>query len=310
MKTKTGIKYFTEKTVNGKLVRVFIRLDDECNNKHCDFAITCSIYEKTRGGRWENVGGGADHETILKYFPGFADFVALHLCDCHGAPMYAIANGLYILKDKGAAAAAEYLRLTPEEVAACLVPNEPEYTLYALERAGILDRWEREAAAAIKHLEDLTGDTFENPYSPGEERRGAAPLSGDERAKIETLCASGYYTPEAIQARESARLETERQKARAAIVERFDREIAKAERQKAVYLAVFDILGTTDNVIYYDHTNTLSFNWQMYGGRRWVAEDVDAFRAALDDIDINDYEPDDPEYLGFEILNGASIEIR
>jgi hypothetical protein len=40
---------------------------------------------------------GCDHETILKYFPKFADLAALHLSDIDGVPMHAEGNGWYNL---------------------------------------------------------------------------------------------------------------------------------------------------------------------------------------------------------------------
>lgn len=39
--------------------------------------------------------GGADHETILKYYPKFADLAALHLSDIDGKPMHSSDNGWY-----------------------------------------------------------------------------------------------------------------------------------------------------------------------------------------------------------------------
>lgn len=39
--------------------------------------------------------GGAGHDTILKYYPQFADLAALHLSDIDGVPTHAIANGWY-----------------------------------------------------------------------------------------------------------------------------------------------------------------------------------------------------------------------
>ncbi len=40
---------------------------------------------------------GCDHETILRYWPQFADLAALHLSDIDGMPMHAEANGWYNL---------------------------------------------------------------------------------------------------------------------------------------------------------------------------------------------------------------------
>lgn len=60
------------------------------------FTITTEVHQSGYPDReW---GGGADHETILRYWPEkFADLVALHLSDIDGVPMHAVANGWYAL---------------------------------------------------------------------------------------------------------------------------------------------------------------------------------------------------------------------
>ena len=100
MKTQTGIMHIATKETSRKKIVVEIRLDDECHNGHCDFAITGETYIK-KDGRWIHNEGGCIHDTILKHFPEFRDFVTLHLSDCHGVPMYAIENGIYFLKEGG-----------------------------------------------------------------------------------------------------------------------------------------------------------------------------------------------------------------
>jgi hypothetical protein len=50
-----------------------------------------------RGFPGQCYSGGAGHETILRYYPRFADLAALHLADIDGVPMHAEANGWYWL---------------------------------------------------------------------------------------------------------------------------------------------------------------------------------------------------------------------
>lgn len=50
-------------------------------------------------------------------------------------------------------------------------------------------------------------------------------------------------------------------KERAKICELYDKQIRKAEVGKKIILCVFDHGLSVDNVIYYNHTNTLVFNW-------------------------------------------------
>lgn len=57
------------------------------------FSITADVYRKGMPNQFW--AGGACHDEILKRFPRFFDLVRLHLCDMYGAPMHAVANGLY-----------------------------------------------------------------------------------------------------------------------------------------------------------------------------------------------------------------------
>lgn len=57
------------------------------------FSLTVDIHRKGFPNQCQS--GGCDHETILKYYPEYADLAALHLSDINGVPMYAEANGWY-----------------------------------------------------------------------------------------------------------------------------------------------------------------------------------------------------------------------
>lgn len=59
--------------------------------------------------------------------------------------------------------------------------------------------------------------------------------------------------------------------------------------------SVFDYGLSTDNVIYYNHTNTLSFNWRDYG-EKITQEEFDDFVNNVDRSQL-------PEGIKFELLN-------
>lgn len=59
------------------------------------FSLTVDIHRKGFPDQCQS--GGCDHETILKYYPQFADLAELHLSDIDGVPMYAVENGWYNL---------------------------------------------------------------------------------------------------------------------------------------------------------------------------------------------------------------------
>lgn len=276
-------KYFNSvnvsKTVGNTRINVKIRLDDCCGNGHCDFAITADIYEKNEYDHWVWSAGGCCHDAILKHFPELSDFVALHLSNAHGQPMYAGGNGCYILKTKGAAACANYLRIDVET--ACRLSVEKDYFKYQLFALGIVDKWKEEADKAIEHFEALKGEKWVNPYTP-EEERGVLRLTDEEKVMVEGLIESGYYTPEAIRARDEKEKQEKRERDRAEIIERCDKKVSELIRDRDIDLFLFDSLGTTDNVIYYSHSNTICFNWKKFGGKIWTQEEFDRFVNTFD----------------------------
>lgn len=80
---------------------------------------------------------------------------------------------------------------------------------------------------------------------------------------------------------------------RAEICERYDKKIRQAEAEKKIMLCVFDYGLSTDNVIYYSHTNTLSFNWNGYG-EKITQEEFDDFVNKVDRSQL-------PEGIKFEL---------
>lgn len=262
------MNYSVSKKFEGGKITVKICLSDDCKNGVCNFAITADIYELRKNGRYVWTAGGCQHEEIKRHFPEFSDFIRLHLSNVYGQPIYTVENGLYCLKSEGVDKCAEYLRITPDQAAQ--LSKEKDYFKYQLFALGIVEQWRREADAAIRHLEELTGNLFVNPYEP-ENEKFVLRMTDEEKQTILAAINAGDYTPAAIQERETARQEADRAKRRAEIVERYDKKIRESETEKAVYLYIFDQLGTTDNIIYYSHSNKISFNWQSYG-KRWTQE--------------------------------------
>jgi hypothetical protein len=73
---------------------VTLALTKLSGNKFAYFSATAEL-RHPRTGRIESCG--AMHDAILAKFPEVADFVALHLADENGEPMYAVENGYYWL---------------------------------------------------------------------------------------------------------------------------------------------------------------------------------------------------------------------
>lgn len=183
-------KYFVENGVTYKM-NVRISLGDYDKNGICDWSITADIYEKRRNGRFVWCAGNCCHDEILKYFPEFKPFVSLHLSNHYGQPMYPVENGFYHLKNSDKEKTINYLRITETEYNTLRDSAEDKaYFTYLLYTLGIADRWEQESLKAIKQLEALTGNTWENPYKP-ENERFVLRLTDEERTLIENRIKDG-----------------------------------------------------------------------------------------------------------------------
>jgi hypothetical protein len=285
-----------EKTV------IKIELDDDCRNGHEDFSLTCDIYEKRKNGAWIDSGWGCAHDHILRLRPDLAPFAMLHLCDFNGLPMHCASNALYWFAGidpakttqeyhggSGSSAKspeecrrifAEHIHATPEQVAE-IIRREPRTELElraVLEDMGFIAQWKAEADAAIASLEQWTGQRFA-PANPAHRWKA---VTTEQRAEIEARKASGYYEPAQVAARDAAAIE----KARADKIKDIDADLAASIEKKnrnaqvARYMASRYFPGL-QNFIYYDHTNTIAFNWSST--EKIVSrEEFDAFNAELD----------------------------
>jgi hypothetical protein len=276
--TKTNaLRHIMSVSRGDQVTNIKITLDDDCKNGHEDFSITADIREKDSRGRWVDAGGGCCHEHILSLLPELQPFVDLHLSPWEGVPMYAVENGFYWLagylalpwvQHHGSSGSnakireeclrifQEHLRATDDEMPTLLACRSKEELHVAIEDLGMPQRWKQEAAAAIRQLEEWTGETFESRATRGH----WTPPSEEDRKLVAERRATGYYTTEAIAARDAQRLADDKAKKRDNLIKECDSYIAKKKRQLDVNLFVLDQFGDI-NCIYYDHSNTLGVNW-------------------------------------------------
>lgn len=267
---KKSLIYKTSRTKGNINVFVKIRLDDECNNGHQDFAITASVYEAGKPTTDRNmISCGRCHDDILKVFPEFKIFVDLHLCDWEGVPMYAAGNGFYNLKtglgntkpdaDNFEAEFCEHYRVSKDQFARLrTAENELQFAVM-LQDLGILKQWKEEANKAIKLLESLTGETFE----PASVKSNFTPPTPEALEEEKQKQASGYYTEEAKAARDEAKAQEEFTKAE----KKAERAIAAIELELLVKKRILKVGGKhfLDNCIFYNHTKEIGLNWRGYG---------------------------------------------
>lgn len=285
--------YYTENGYKYK-IKTTISLDDDCHNNMCDWSITADIRWKNGYGIYKEYMGGCCHNEIAKHCPELAKFIPLHCCNHYGAPMYPVENGMYHIKNSDKSGAIEYLRISDKEYSKLSeAVDDKMYFKYLLFNLGIVDRWKRESGELIAELEDLCGKKWVNPYKP-EEERFTLTLTDEERLLIEERIKAGYYSAENIEKRREEAHKAKMLKKRTEICERYDKIIRKAETDKKVMLCVFDYGLSTDNVIYYNHTNTLSFNWRDYG-EKITQEEFDDFVNNVDRSQL-------PEGIKFDIM--------
>lgn len=266
-------------------ITVQITFDDDCNNKHFDFSVTGVINRIAKNGCriWES--GGCIHEEIVKHFPKLTPFVEMHGRDREGMPMYPFANGFYHLSHGNPDAVIHDWWLTEEDgdkkTQLLNAPDRDVFT-YMLYEFGFINRAKTKAEKAIRALEELTGKKWINPYTPEEERMNKAPEGLLEEVK--QRIAEGFYTKEAIEKRVQEEKERKFNEAREKIIESARVKMEQMRVERDIKLFILDAGLPIDNVIYYNHSKRVVFNWhdsQFYPEITW--EELDKLMSYPDE---------------------------
>lgn len=256
--------HFVEDGNNYKM-EIHIRMNDECKNKICDFAITVDIYELHRS-RWKWVAGGCNHDYILKYAPKYKCFIDLHNCNHYGYFTYVIENTLYYFKEKKFDEIESQLRLKKGELEQIILVADDKVALqWKLNEMGIIDRWYQEALEAIEFLNNLTGCRWINPYTKDEERFVMRPLTDKENELMERRFKEGYYSEESVTERRIIVLKDKISKQIKKATEEFNESTKKWKEILDIKLSILNEEILLDNVIVYEHCKEVRFNWRGYG---------------------------------------------
>ena len=250
-------------SINGEKFKIEAkaRLDDDCKNGICCFHLTGDIYILGKSDRCELFRSGAIGDDIEKLRMVSGSFNKFHDRTRLGYDTSLIPNLIYYMKKGNKDYAMKYAMLNEDEYKVLsFVVDEKEYFKYLLFDLGIMDRMKREADAAIKKLEELTGDTWVNPYSP-ENERFTIVLTAEEKKLVEDRIEAGYYTEPVIEERRIERARVEREKEKKSIIDYFEKQSKELEYDRNIRLALIDF-DIPDNVIYYSHTNKIVFNWR------------------------------------------------
>ncbi len=89
------------------------------------FSITADTFRKSsKGGRWEEDGGGCQHNLIKSKLPELAELIPYHLSGQDGLPLYYLENGYYWYKND-LDVFKDYVRISMDES----IPTVPEIEL-------------------------------------------------------------------------------------------------------------------------------------------------------------------------------------
>lgn len=251
----------TKVTANFK-ISVKIRLNDECKNGHQDFSITAETYVKSTNGRFVFSTGGCIHEEILKHFPKFAPFVALHLCDFKGQPMHCTANGFYHLDKMNQAEYCKYYRINKNQYKKLVLSaNELHFGLNLLE-LGILEQWKKEADKAILMLQELTGIQFVENSTRSNFYEFEARIAEAKKCQ-----SAGEFEPRYIEAEKARKAAEVKQAQYDSIKADFDKVVNGANIEYQVKKHILNCGLSLDNFIFYNHSGNAVFNWLDYKGK-------------------------------------------
>jgi hypothetical protein len=241
---------------------VDIRLNDQCKNGHQDFAITGTFWEIGKNRSNNLISSGCCHDDILKHFPELKIFVDLHLCDYAGIPTYIIENGYFhmSIKEMTKEKFCEYYRITSNEYNALTEAKDKKHFGYIFYSLGILKRYKLQANEAIKQLEKLTGDTF-----ICDSVKTQFNMSSDEINEVSKLVSSGFYDDKEITKRENEKTKIELNNVKKSLKEDYDKKIQNAKIEYFIQIFMLEKFGASfKNYIFYNHCNTLCFNWKSY----------------------------------------------
>lgn len=275
-KESNSLVFKTSKIKNKLKLDVKISLNDECKNGHQDFSITATGYEKV-GNYFVDSFFGCCHEEILKFFPEFKIFVDLHLCDFQGSPMHAASNMYYHIKKESKETFQNYYNCITDEIYESLIKaSDLLYFKYLIEFNKLPEAWKKLADNAIFELECLTNTKFINTST----RSNLELLTEEQNKLIVSRLIEGYYTALAVQKRIDEEKEKSIKNKLLVIENNFNKDILILNKKYELDKLLVTLFQCTENVIYYSHTNTITFNWSELAYAKWYTKnEFELFRS-------------------------------
>lgn len=280
---KNELKYKeTKKIGKNTFIDVEIGLRYIKKNFYSCFCAVGNIYELKRA-RKKIISSGCIHEEILKYFPEFKIFVQLHGNYSYGMPIHMLSNLKFAIDNSKIDAICRSLDIS-DVMAKELIcwGEEINYLNYFLEENGIISHLRSKANKAIKLLEELTGDEFDNPDVLG--IYDYIPLDNVTREKIKKLHENGYFTMDNVIKRRDEKIKELNLK----FLEKEKMKLEKEKREIDNEIKVLEYLCdegiSLNNHAYLRSVNVLAIN--LYKNRENAMSEED-YKRFLDNVDYS-----------------------
>lgn len=280
---KNELKYKETKQIGkNTFIDVEIGLRYIKENGYSYFYAVGDVYELKRM-REKVISSGSIHEEILKYFPEFKIFVQLHVNSSYGMPVHMLSNLKFAIDNNKIDEICCYLGISDVMTKELICWGEEiDYIKYFLEENDIIYHLRSKANKAIKMLEELTGNEFENPDVLG--IYDYEPLNNDTKEKIKKMHENGYFTMDNVIKRRDEKIKELNLK----FLEKEKMKLEKEKREIDNEIKVLEYLCdegiSLNNHAYLRSVNVLAIN--LYKNRENAMSEED-YKRFLDNVDYS-----------------------
>nr|DAT44192.1 MAG TPA: hypothetical protein [Caudoviricetes sp.] len=239
-----------------------IKLDDGCKNGHLTFSFTGSIKIKKNNGRYYDYISGAIGDIISHFKPELSMFEKLHLCNHLGQPTYIDDIRCHINEGKTDREISEMYNISDIKAIEILrnASDNKDLFYYLVFRLGVAENWGNLANEAIREIEKRRNSKLKIENKDKVFKQ----FPEKECEVLENLYQLGYASKEQKELRNKARKEEQKQKELKEIEDERNKAIAKAQKEYEIKKAVVSFGISWNNVIFYNHSSKLCFNYSDY----------------------------------------------
>lgn len=237
----------------------YIGLNDDCKNGHLTFSFTGEIKVKKRNGRYYTLISGAIGNIVAYLKPELSMFEKLHTCNHLGQPMFIDDIRCHINEGKTDKEISEMYNISDMKAIKILrnASDNKDLFYYLVFRLGVAENWGNLAGEAIQEIEKRRKCKLKIEGKDCVYKQ----LSKEDCEVLENLYQLGYASNAQKELRDKARKEGQKQKELKEIEDERDKAIAKAQKEYEIKKAVVSFGISWINVIFYDHSNKLCFNY-------------------------------------------------